>query len=415
MAVPLLVNGIIYQYPQTGDTNWGPVLTAWSTAVTNGMLQKAGGSFPLTAEVNFGTAFGIATLYIKSTTLPIATTGFLRLQNTAGLVWRNAANSANLILTVDASNQLTFNGVPIAAASSLTNGHIFVGNVSNQPADVAMMGDITITNTGVTSIGAGVITNTQINTAAAIALTKLAATSPYFWYTANGAGVLTPIAVTANRSVITDSNGLPTASATTSTEISYSSGVTSSIQAQLNALAALGSVPTGAISDFAGTAPPSGWLVCDGSAISRSTYSALFSAIGITWGSGDGSTTFNIPALSRRASVGSGGSGTGVLGNAVGNLGGSETITLSSAQMPSHTHTATVTDPLHNHTERVAQAGGGTPLGVQSVSFNGVNVASALTTGNVATGITVANANTGGGGSHDNIQPSAVVLKIIKT
>lgn len=55
--------------------------------------------------------------------------------------------------------------------------------------------------------------------------------------------------------------------------------------------------PAGTIVEFASNTPPSGWLVCDGSAVSRSTYAALFSAIGSTWGQGDQSTTFNLPDL----------------------------------------------------------------------------------------------------------------------
>ena len=53
----------------------------------------------------------------------------------------------------------------------------------------------------------------------------------------------------------------------------------------------------GSIAAFAGSSLPSGWLLCNGSAISRTTYSALFSSVGTTYGTGDGSTTFNVPNL----------------------------------------------------------------------------------------------------------------------
>ena len=53
--------------------------------------------------------------------------------------------------------------------------------------------------------------------------------------------------------------------------------------------------PTGVISAFAGTTAPSGWLMCDGSAVSRSTYENLYTVIGDAFGEGDGSTTFNLP------------------------------------------------------------------------------------------------------------------------
>lgn len=54
-------------------------------------------------------------------------------------------------------------------------------------------------------------------------------------------------------------------------------------------------VPTGAVMDFAMNTPPTGWLECDGAAVSRTTYAALFAAVGTAWGVGDGSTTFNLP------------------------------------------------------------------------------------------------------------------------
>lgn len=236
MSIPLIVNGVTFNYPQEFDTHWGPTLTNWSSAVTTGMLQKAGGSFPLTAEVNFGTSFGIKALYFKSTASNIAATGVLRLSNaSSGIVWRNFLNNADLALTVNASNQLTFNGISIGATTSLTDGHILVGDVTNQPADVAMTGDISITDTGVTSIGTGVIINTDINASAAIALSKLAPTTAYYWYAANASGVLTPLAVTASRIVTTDTNGLPTTiSSPTLTEIAYVGGVTSAIQTQID-------------------------------------------------------------------------------------------------------------------------------------------------------------------------------------
>jgi hypothetical protein len=86
-------------------------------------------------------------------------------------------------------------------------------------------------------------------------------------------------------------------------------------------------VPAGAMLDFAGTVAPTGYLGCDGSAVSRTTYATLFAAIGITWGSGDGSTTFNLPDFRRRTAVGSGGTASEILGNTVGSVGGEEAHT----------------------------------------------------------------------------------------
>lgn len=91
----------------------------------------------------------------------------------------------------------------------------------------------------------------------------------------------------------------------------------------------------GEVMDYAGPTPPSGWLVCDGSAVSRTTYAALFAAIGTAWGAGDGSTTFNLPDMRGRVGAGRddmGGTPAGRLtvagslleGITLGNVGGDE-------------------------------------------------------------------------------------------
>ena len=87
----------------------------------------------------------------------------------------------------------------------------------------------------------------------------------------------------------------------TPTELNYVAGVTSSIQAQFSALEAF---PKGMISPFAGTAAPTGWLLCDGTAVSRTTYALLYAVVGDAYGAGDGTTTFNLPNLKGRAIVG---------------------------------------------------------------------------------------------------------------
>ena len=79
-------------------------------------------------------------------------------------------------------------------------------------------------------------------------------------------------------------------------------------------------MPVGAILDYAGTTPPSGWMVADGRLISRVTYSDLFAVLGTTWGSGDGSTTFALPSLNGRSTVGP--------GTVIDQIGTSTTFTL---------------------------------------------------------------------------------------
>lgn len=115
MAIPLNVNGAIFEYPVNFDEDWGVNATGWAQAVTNGMLQMQGGSFPLTADVNFGPNFGLLSQYFSTRSANPSTAGTVRLSSAdAGIAWRNFANSGNLVLTTDASDQLLYNGNPIA-------------------------------------------------------------------------------------------------------------------------------------------------------------------------------------------------------------------------------------------------------------------------------------------------------------
>lgn len=75
------------------------------------------------------------------------------------------------------------------------------------------------------------------------------------------------------------------------------------IEAAVNALPT-STVPAGVVAPFGGAAAPTGWLVCDGSAVSRTTYASLFTAIGTTYGAGNGTTTFNLPDLRGRMVAG---------------------------------------------------------------------------------------------------------------
>ena len=137
-------------------------------------------------------------------------------------------------------------------------------------------------------------------------------------------------------------------------------------QTQSNAIIGVNSfssnnvIPTGIILPFGGgpgVTPnpgtiqdvPTGWLLCSGAAASRTAYSALFAIIGTTYGVGDGSTTFNVPDLRGRIAAGKdnmGGTtasrltsgGSGITGTTLGSAGGTETHTLTEAQMPSHSH-----------------------------------------------------------------------------
>jgi microcystin-dependent protein len=114
-----------------------------------------------------------------------------------------------------------------------------------------------------------------------------------------------------------------------------------------------GTVPVGAISDYAGSSAPTGWLLCYGQAVSRTTYASLFTAISTTYGTGDGSTTFNLPDCRGRVAAGKddmGGSSAnrltdqsgGLNGDTLGDTGGEETHTMTTSELVAHTHSYSV-------------------------------------------------------------------------
>lgn len=166
----------------------------------------------------------------------------------------------------------------------------------------------------------------------------------------------------------------------------------------------------GEILDYAGGTVPFGYLLCDGSAVSRTGEAKLFGKISTTWGVGDGSTTFNVPDSRRRVTVGSGGAGTGVLGNALGNVGGVESVALTEAQMPKHFHRMrgpnSVTAPQADNGISVGVYGGGTPDD-PAQDYGTYSAGDGAASGSQGTG-------TGDGSAHDNVQPSMIVTKMIR-
>lgn len=202
MAQNVVFNGVVYSIPHVGDDDYGQNLTDYFIAIASGTLQKTGGTFTLTADANFGASFGLRSLYFRSRDAIIATDGLVRLSVTNSIGWRNNANGANLLLAVNGSDQLTFNGTVIQSAVSVT--------------DTTTV-DLTLTGSALSAdVRSDSLTNTQINSAAAVALTKLAAT-------------------TASRALVSDGSGVISPATTTATEIGFVNGVTSAIQTQLNA------------------------------------------------------------------------------------------------------------------------------------------------------------------------------------
>lgn len=253
-------------------------------------------------------------------------------------------------------------------------------------------------------------------------------------------------------------------------QFSYNSSANSSAGAWILLNPAI-TVDTGTIRIWpSDTLPVNGWLFCNGQAVSRTTYAGLFAVISTTYGTGDGSTTFNVPDLRGRAAFGSDDMGTsaanritnagsGIVGTTLGTSGGAETVTLTTSTMPAHTHTGTTasggshshttsTDGTHHHTGSTdndgtgahthtlsvpsgyigqlgtsAAAAGVTPTS-QSTSSNGAHVHNFTTTDNGshfhttttdgAHTHTFTSDSTGSGNAHNNMPPALILNFMIK-
>jgi len=160
-------------------------------------------------------------------------------------------------------------------------------------------------------------------------------------------------------------------------------------------------VPVGTINMYAGatTDVPSGWLLCDGSAVSRTTYDELFNRLDTEYGVGDGSTTFNVPDFKTsnvfpRGATNDAGRGTS---------GGESTHTLSESELPSHTHAISPNPHSHSYTAPSNQT-------LRPTDFN---TSPSTTTGGTTGSVSLTNASVGSDAAHENKPPFLDVHFII--
>lgn len=201
-------------------------------------------------------------------------------------------------------------------------------------------------------------------------------------------------------------------------------------------------VEPGTLFVFGGTTAPRGFLLADGSAVSRATYFALFAVIGTTWGAGDGSTTFNLPDMRGRVPIGAG-AGPGLTARAIGAVGGEEAHVLSTAEAGPHAHTIPaqgahahgLSDPHHSHGMAFttytaaesttngnwifcldpAQASETTGNGLET-DGSGNNIFRPVNISVAAGGAGIANTNsTAASAGHQTMQPHACLNGLIKT
>lgn len=182
-----------------------------------------------------------------------------------------------------------------------------------------------------------------------------------------------------------------------------------------------GSAPSGSLTAFAGSTSPSGWLLCDGSVVSQTTYASLYATIGATYNTGgEGAGNFRLPNIKGRVIVGRDTSQTEF--NVLGETGGAKTHTLTTDQMPSHSHFNgsdsgyTTTNGSHTHTavdfpNAATQTYDGGTNRFGRVADPGGQTTSSAGSHNHSVYV---NAE-GGSQAHNNLQPYIVLNWIIKT
>lgn len=164
MATTVSLNGTSYSIPSASERNWAS-LSTYLIALSTGVLTKAGGSFTLTAEADFGATYGLKSAYYKSKGTNIAAAGVARLANAESVSWRNAANSADKALKVNSSDRLEFDSVNVPTISStdtltnktltspvintptgITKSDVGLGNVDNTSDATKNAATATLTN-----------------------------------------------------------------------------------------------------------------------------------------------------------------------------------------------------------------------------------------------------------------------------
>lgn len=238
MPTTVTLNGVSYSVPSVGDSAWGLSLSNYLVAISTGVLTKAGGSFPLTAEVDFGANFGLKSTYFASRSTP-ASAGQVRLSNNTSVAWRNAANSANKELKINGSDVLELDGVPLLASSAsgvqtflttpssanlaaVVTDETGTGSLvfSNSPVlvtpNLGTPSAVTLTNatglpvsTGIAGLGTGVATFLATPSSANLAAAVTGETGSGALVFATSPTLTTPNLGTPSAVILTNATGLP--------------------------------------------------------------------------------------------------------------------------------------------------------------------------------------------------------------
>jgi hypothetical protein len=233
MSVVLTIAGQTFDYPSTADDDWGDQATNWAVAVSTDLLQRTGGNFTLTNDVNFGASFATIQAYLKSRTANIANAGFIRMARADVIAFRNNANSGNNLLGCNTSDEPTWNGVPLlltpggvlavadggTGLSSYTAGDLLYASATTTLAKLGIGSANRVLVSNGSIPGYALLVNANIDAAAAIAFSKMAALTASKLIESSSGGV---IQVSTGTGFVKASSGTPSYSSTVNaaTEIS---------------------------------------------------------------------------------------------------------------------------------------------------------------------------------------------------
>jgi microcystin-dependent protein len=246
-----------------------------------------------------------------------------------------------------------------ASTTAGTTGQVLTSNGTSAPTWSSNIGGNATTATTATNLAGGTAGTIPWQSAAGATGFTVAGTSGYLlksngtsaptWIqtvpVANGGTGTTTAPVQGGVIYGTSTTAMASTAAGTAGQVLTSNGTSTP------AWTTIGVAPTGSIMIWAGSTAPAGWLLCDGTAVSTTTYAALYAVIGTTFGSGTG--TFSVPNLKGKIPVGLDAAQTEF--DTRGETGGTKTHAISAAEMPAHTHavdppsTATTTDGSHTH------------------------------------------------------------------
>jgi len=312
------------------------------------------------------------------------------------------AAGTNIALTADAENKKVTIAVDgkVASAEAADTAAACTGNAATatyatsagtaaECTGNAVTATLATTATTAAACSGNSATATKLATARTISLTGDVTGSGSF----DGSGDLS-IATT----------GVEAAKLTTARTIALTGAVTGSGtfdgsgDLSITTSAGTTSLPTGAIVQYGGSSAPTGYFLCNGSAVSRTTYASLYAVIGTTYGTGDGSTTFNLPNLKDKFVLGKGSTYATLAAT-----GGETTHTLTTSEMPTHLHYNGLAD-----NEEVGFVYGGTTTGIPG------SATSSITTEATSRTYQGLSSSTGGSSAHNNMPPYIVLNYCIK-